>query len=72
MPVLGQRAFLPVWGLTAGLFKPSGELFESTPVISNLPFHWTAISNLRPLPPTAHIPTEIKDKGHVHVYDVAT
>lgn len=51
MSVLGQRAFLPAWSLTAGTFKPSGELLESTPVISHLSFHWTAISNLRPLPP---------------------
>lgn len=66
MPVLGQRAFLPAWGLTAGTFKPSGELLESTPVISHLPFHWTAISNLRPLPPTGrHAQPDQTQRSHI-------
>lgn len=69
---LGSEGILTSVGLTAGPFKPSGEWFESTPVISNLSFHWTAICNLRPLPPTADISIEIKDKGHVHVYCMAT
>lgn len=69
---LGSEGILTSVGLTAGPLKPSGEWFESTPVISNLSFHRTAISNLRPLPPTADIPSEIKDKDHVHVYYMAT
>lgn len=66
MPVLGQRAFLPAWSLTAGTFKPSGELLESTPVISHLPFHWTAISNLRPPPPPGrHTQPDQTQRSHI-------
>jgi len=66
---LGSEGILTSVGLTAGPLSPLGNEFESPTVISNLSFHRTAICNLSPLPPTAGIPTEIKGKGQIHVYD---